>query len=163
MRKDRKLFAKAHAMRGTFCSAQGYCAACGSFGSLDLAVALRIRAGCLCSIAYSPNSGFCSHRVKRCNFFYKRVRNPFWKRETVNFSLFERKVTKEANQRAVGSLSATVRKDRKLFAKAHAMRGTFCSAQGCCAAYGSFGSLDLAVALRIRAGCLCPIANSPNS
>ena len=85
------------------------------------------------------------------------------KGKTVNFSFFERKVTKEANQRAVGSLSVTVRKGRKLFAKAHAMRGTFCSAQGCCAAYGSFGSLDLAAVLRIRAGCLCPIADSPNS
>ena len=79
------------------------------------------------------------------------------------FSLHKRKEPKEVCQRAVGSLSARVRKARKLFAKAHAMRGTFCSAQGYCAAYGSFGGFDLAATLRIRAGCLCPIAYSPNS
>ena len=77
--------------------------------------------------------------------------------------LKEKSTKKEANQRAVGSLGASVRKDRKLFAKAHALRGTFCSAQGCCAAYGSFEELDLMGILRFACQCLLGMAIPPRA
>jgi len=47
---------------------------------------------------------FLCQRGRKRFFSYGEVLNPFAKGGTVNFSFFERKVTKEANQRAVGSL-----------------------------------------------------------